>query len=433
MKTVSFITLGCKVNQYETSAMMQSFLEKGYVQVPFGDKADVAVVNTCTVTGESARKSRQMIRRARRANPDGLVVSCGCLSHLEGEPEGGSADIVIGNLEKPRIVEIVETCRRHHEVTNVFQQREYEGFPASGGTPRTRAFVKIQDGCDNFCAYCVIPYARGRSRSRKPEDVFREVRSLAENGAKEIVFTGIHLDSYGKDLEATSLVHILERAQQETGIHRIRLSSLEPGIIDREFIQRVRVLDKLCPHFHLSLQSGCDDTLKRMNRRYTTLQYRETAEALRKHFPGVSLTTDVIVGFPGEDDREFRESLDFVREMGFLKVHVFPFSPLEPAAAQKMPGQVPPGVKGARSVAMIKMSTEVSRGILEEAMGKKVSVLVEQEVKDQPGHVEGHTENFIRVVFPGDDKDINSFKDVTMMEIEGEHVLGRLHREGGLY
>ena len=335
MKTVSFITLGCKVNQYETNAMAQKFIENGYELIEDENKsADIYVINTCTVTNMSDRKSRQMLRRVKEKNRNATVVAVGCYAQvakdeLEKIPE---IDLVLGNNEKADIVKFVEEyileSKKELELEDVFQTKEFVEFGDVTFTETTRAVIKVQDGCDRFCSYCIIPYARGRVRSRKPENVISEIKKIAEKGIKEVVITGIHIASYGKDFNnGYKLIDLLEDINKISGIERIRLGSLEPLLITEEFMKRLVKLKKICHHFHLSLQSGCDDTLKRMSRRYTTEQFEEIVNLLRRYYQDVILTTDVIVGFPGETEEEFEKTCEFLNRIKFYKMHVFKYSP----------------------------------------------------------------------------------------------------------
>lgn len=337
-KKVAFCTLGCKVNQYETNAMIEQFMEKGYEIVEFEEKADVYIINTCTVTNMADRKSRQMLRRVKEMNEEALVIACGCYAQvakeeLEKIPE---IDLIYGTNEKNKMAEYVEEYinsvedkrkQKKEVVTDVMYQKEFLDFGTTSYTEKTRAVIKVQDGCDRFCSYCIIPYARGHVRSRKIESVVKEVSKIAEEGIKEVVITGIHIASYGKDFkEKKELIDLLEEINKIEGIERIRLGSIEPTLITEEFLKRLTKLEKICDHFHLSLQSGCDQTLKRMNRRYTTEEFRKSTELLKKAYPNVALTTDIIVGFPGETEEEFEKTYQFLKEIDFYKMHIFKYS-----------------------------------------------------------------------------------------------------------
>ena len=372
-KTVSFYTLGCKVNQYETNAMEQQFIKNNYEIVENTQKADIYVINTCTVTNMAERKSRQMLRRVKEINPSAVLVVCGCYAQvakneLEQIPE---IDIILGINEKNEIVQIVENYMekmaeqdkksQEAEIDDVSKQKEFLDFGDVTYTEKNRAVVKVQDGCNMFCSYCIIPYARGRIRSRKIESVVSEIEKIAKEEIKEVVITGIHVASYGKDFdnENTSkkirLIDLLEAINKIDGIDRIRLSSLEPTIVDEEFATRLSKLDKICDHFHLSLQSGCDETLKRMNRKYTTQIYRDAVATLRKYYPEASFTTDVIVGFPSETDEEFAKTYEFLKEIDFYRLHVFKYSPRRGTVAEKMPNQIDGNKKEERSNKLIEL------------------------------------------------------------------------------
>lgn len=423
-KTVAFYTLGCKVNQYETNAMEQQFIKNGYEIVNNTEKADIYIVNTCTVTNMAERKSRQMLRRAKEINQSAIIVVCGCYAQvakneLEKIPE---IDIILGINEKNNIVEIVEKYTQEHsikeEVEDVSKQNEFLDFGDVTYTEKNRAVVKVQDGCNMFCSYCIIPYARGRIRSRKIESVVSEIEKIAQQGIKEVVITGIHVASYGKDFDETSnkkirLIDLLEEINKINGIERIRLSSLEPTIVDEEFTKRLSKLEKICDHFHLSLQSGCDETLKRMNRKYTTSGYKEATDILRQHYPNVSFTTDVIVGFPGETDEEFDKTYEFLKSIDFYRMHIFKYSPRRGTVAEKMPNQVDGNIKEKRSNKLIELSNQNENKHNKEYIGKKVKVLFEEY---EEGFFKGHTTNYIMVKVPGDaaraDEFIDQIKEV---------------------
>ena len=355
IKKVAFITLGCKVNQYETNAMAQKFIEKGYTVVEEKEKADIYIINTCTVTNMSDRKSRQMLRRVKETNPNAIVVAVGCYvqvaeKELEKIPE---IDIILGNNEKADIVTYVENYIKDNikkaEIDDVLHKTDFVEFGDITFTEKTRAVIKVQDGCDRFCSYCIIPYARGRVRSRRPEHIISEVKAIAQKGIKEIIITGIHIASYGKDFKnGYVLIDLLEELNKIEAIKRIRLGSLEPLLITQEFMERLVKLDKICHHFHLSLQSGCDETLKRMNRRYNTLQFKEITELLRKYYKDVMLTTDIIVGFPQETEEEFNQTYKFLEEIKFYKMHIFKYSQRKGTKAAVMPNQVDGKIKEKR-------------------------------------------------------------------------------------
>ena len=415
-KTVAFYTLGCKVNQYETNAMEQQFIKNGYKVVDHHDFADIYVVNTCTVTNIAERKSRQMLRRVKDINKDAILVVCGCYAQvakeeLEKIPE---IDIILGINEKNNIVEIVEDyikkqVSKEEIVSDVSNQNEFLDFGDVTYTEKNRAVVKVQDGCNMFCTYCIIPYARGRIRSRKIESVVSEISKIAKLGIKEVVITGIHVASYGKDLEENiGLIDLLEAINKIDGIERIRLSSIEPNIIDEEFVKRLSKLEKICPHFHLSLQSGCDETLKRMNRKYTTKKYKEAVDLLRSYFPDVNFTTDVIVGFPGETEEEFNTTYKFLEEIKFYRMHVFKYSKRRGTVAEKMPNQIDGNIKEERSNKLIELSNKNENEYNESYIGKEVNVLFEEY---ENGYFRGYTTNYMMVNVPGKKEDEEKLVD----------------------
>lgn len=438
-KTVSFYTLGCKVNQYETNAMEQQFIKNNYEIVENTQKADIYVINTCTVTNMAERKSRQMLRRVKEINPSAVLVVCGCYAQvakneLEQIPE---IDIILGINEKNEIVQIVENYMekmaeqdkrsQEAEIDDVSKQKEFLDFGDVTYTEKNRAVVKVQDGCNMFCSYCIIPYARGRIRSRKVESVVSEIKKIAKEEIKEVVITGIHVASYGKDFdnENTSkkirLIDLLEAINKIDGIDRIRLSSLEPTIVDEEFATRLSKLDKICDHFHLSLQSGCDETLKRMNRKYTTQIYRDAVATLRKYYPEASFTTDVIVGFPGETDEEFAKTYEFLKEIDFYRLHVFKYSPRRGTVAEKMPNQIDGNKKEERSNKLIELSNSTENKHNQSYIGKTVKVLFEE---FEDGFFKGHTTNYMMVKVAGEeeksDKFVNKILDVKIKENNDE-------------
>ena len=438
-KTVSFYTLGCKVNQYETNAMEQQFIKNNYEIVENTQKADIYVINTCSVTNMAERKSRQMLRRVKEINPSAVLVVCGCYAQvakneLEQIPE---IDIILGINEKNEIVQIVENYMekmaeqdkksQETEIDDVSKQKEFLDFGDVTYTEKNRAVVKVQDGCNMFCSYCIIPYARGRIRSRKIESVVSEIEKIAKEGIKEVVITGIHVASYGKDFynENTSkkirLIDLLEAINKIDGIDRIRLSSLEPTIVNEEFATRLSKLDKICDHFHLSLQSGCDETLKRMNRKYTTQIYRDAVATLRKYYPEASFTTDVIVGFPGETDEEFAKTYEFLKEIDFYRLHVFKYSPRRGTVAEKMPNQIDGNKKEERSNKLIELSNSTENKHNQSYIGKTVKVLFEE---FEDGFFKGHTTNYMMVKVAGvegqSDKFVNKILDVKIRENNDE-------------
>ena len=427
MKKVAFITLGCKVNQYETNAMIQSFLQKGYEVVDATKKADIYVVNTCTVTNISDRKSRQMLRRVKELNHKAIVVACGCYIQVAKEQVENiqEVDLILGNNKKKEIVEIVENYQKENkkqeEVEDVMQQKEYIELGEVVYTEKTRAVIKVQDGCDRFCSYCIIPYARGRVRSRNPKRVIGEIEKIAQEGIKEVVVTGIHIASYGKDLkEKYGLIDLLEEINQIEGIKRIRLGSIEPLLITENFIKRLSKLEKICHHFHLSLQSGCNETLKRMNRRYSCEEFEQIVKRLRKWDPDVILTTDIIVGFPQETEEEFEKTYNFLEKINFYKMHIFKYSPRKGTKAATMLGQIDGKVKEERSQKLIKLSEQNQKEYHLNYLGKEVEVLFEEE-KD--GYYRGHTKNYVLAFNKSNEMLENKLVKAKCVGAEIDHIL----------
>lgn len=408
MKKAALHNLGCKVNAYETEAMQEMLEKAGYEIVPFKEGADIYIINTCTVTNIADRKSRQMLHRARKMNPDAIVVAAGCYVQAQAEKQeiDPCIDIVLGNNRKKDLITVLEEYQKNkaedtclEEVEDISHTREYEPLSLTRPGDHTRAYIKVQDGCNQFCTYCIIPYARGRVRSRTVEDVIQEVRSLAENSYREVVLTGIHLSSYGIDFDGERhLLELIRAVHEVDGISRIRLGSLEPGIVTEEFAEAIAALPKMCPHFHLSLQSGCDATLKRMNRRYTSGEYYEKCQILRKYFDHPALTTDVIVGFPGETEEEFRQSMEFVDKVDFYETHIFKYSKREGTKAAVMEGQVSEQVKARRSALMISLGEKKRKAYEESFVGKEVEVLVEEPAVIEGRTVQtGHTKEYIKI------------------------------------
>ena len=428
MKKVAFCTLGCKVNQYETNAMEQKFIQAGYEIVGFTEIADIYVINTCTVTNMSDKKSRQMIRKAKQLNGNAIVVAVGCYvqtakEQLENIKE---LDLILGNNEKKDIVKYIEKYRKGEKqikYNDVLHQDEYDEYGFVTHIEQTRAIVKVQDGCDRFCSYCAIPYARGKVRSRKIENIVAEITKLAEEGIKEVVITGIHIASYGKDLkEDIGLIDVLEKINEINGIQRIRLGSLEPMLINESFLKRLAKLEKICHHFHLSLQSGCDETLKRMNRRYTTEEFRNVVRLLRNTYDDVILTTDIIVGFPGETENEFERTYEFLKEINFYKMHVFKYSRRDGTKAATIPNQIAPNIQEERSKKLISLSNKNQQIYNESYVGKTVQVLFEEASK---GYIKGHTQNYLVVNIKEDiEKFHNQIVPVKITSILGEELIG---------
>ncbi len=440
MKKAALHNLGCKVNGYETEAMQEMLTKHGYEIVPFQEKADLYIVNTCTVTNMADRKSRQMLHRARKKNPEAVVVACGCYVQAKQGELDESVDIVIGNNRKKDLIEILksyedaqprreedaarqdhqgeepaDTRNRRRELIDISRVREYEEMELSSAAEHTRAYVKVQDGCNQFCSYCIIPYARGRVRSRSRDSVVREVRQLSGNGYKEVVLTGIHLSSYGIDT-GDSLLGLIAAVHEIPGIRRIRLGSLEPGIITEEFAGAIAKLPRVCPHFHLSLQSGCDATLKRMNRRYTSKEYEEKCALLRRFYDRPALTTDVIVGFPGETWEEFAQSKEFIDRMDFYETHVFKYSKRTGTKAAGMENQVAEDIKNARSSELIALGERKRASYEETLIGTVQEVLIEEEIRRGTDWYQvGHTREYVKV---GQKMSENRVNEIVNVEIK---------------
>ncbi|MGB5823042.1 MAG: tRNA (N(6)-L-threonylcarbamoyladenosine(37)-C(2))-methylthiotransferase MtaB [Proteocatella sp.] len=398
-KTVAFLTLGCKVNTYETEAVEELLKTKGYKIGKFEEYADVYIVNTCTVTAMSDKKSRQMIRRTKKINPQAVVVVMGCYSQKSPKEILAieEVNLVLGTSNRKALLEEIEDLKctdKRIIVEDIMKIRDFEELEISEVRDRARALVKIQDGCDRFCSYCIIPYTRGPVRSRRLESINDEVRRIVKNGYKEVVLTGIHVASYGKDLGDNTLIDVIENISEIDGLERIRTSSVEPLIITEEFIQRLSKLPKFCPHFHLSLQSGSDSVLKRMNRRYTAQEYKASVEIIRNTFPYAAITTDVIVGFPEETDEEFQQTYDFLKEIRLYETHVFRYSPREGTKAAQIPDQVEPNIKNLRSDLLIKLNQINKTDFEKQHIGKVVDILFET---TENGYSIGHTKNYIKV------------------------------------
>ena len=412
MKKAALHNLGCKVNAYETEAMQEMLEQAGYEIVPFKEGADVYVINTCTVTNIADRKSRQMLHRARKLNPEAVVVAAGCYVQTQGEREiDPCIDIVLGNNHKKDLVRILREYEENREkdrageIGDINMTKEYESLHLTRTGEHTRAYIKVQDGCNQFCTYCIIPYARGRVRSREMQDVEQEVRTLAGNGYQEVVLTGIHLSSYGIDFDGRRhLIELIRAVHEIEGIRRIRLGSLEPGIVTEEFAEALASLPKICPHFHLSLQSGCDAVLKRMNRKYTSGEYYEKCRILRKYFDAPALTTDVIVGFPGETEAEFQESYDFVDKVDFYETHIFKYSKREGTKAASMPDQVDEQIKAQRSARLIELGEKKRKAYEKKFIGRTVEVLVEEDAVIGGKNVQtGHTKEYIKIALDSEE------------------------------
>lgn len=419
MRKAALHNLGCKVNAYETEAMQQMLEEAGYEIVPFQEKADVYIINTCSVTNMADRKSRQMIHRAKKHNPDAVIVAAGCYvqtAYERGE-EDEAIDIIIGNNKKHELLEQLEqffiNAEKRSTVIDINSgKEEYEEMFLSKTAEHTRAFIKVQDGCNQFCTYCIIPYARGRVRSRKIDDVLKEVRGLAEHGYQEVVLTGIHLSSYGVDI-GEHLLHLIEEVHKIDGISRIRLGSLEPKIVTEEFAKRLSKLPKICPHFHLSLQSGCDETLKRMNRKYTTAEYKKGCQILRKYFLHPAITTDVIVGFPGETQEEFEQTKSYLEKIHFYEMHIFKYSKRAGTKAAVMEDQIDEQTKTKRSNELLRLEAKMSKEFREDYLGKETEILVEEKVViNEKEYYVGFNKEYVKAA-------IISEKDLTNTLVKG--------------
>ena len=433
-KKVALHNLGCKVNAYEVEAMQQLLENAGYETVPFEEGADVYVINTCTVTNIADRKSRQMLHKAKKMNPDAIVVATGCYAQADTEKlkEDTAVDLILGNNQKTQIVEALEEYEKEHakqvQVIEINHTKEYEELSIASTAEHVRAYIKVQDGCNQFCTYCIIPFARGRVRSRKIEEVLREVETLAAKGYKEVVLTGIHLSSYGVDFpkeERESLLSLIQAVSRVEGISRIRLGSLEPRIITEEFLEGIVKTGKVCPHFHLSLQSGCNKTLKNMNRRYSAQEYAEKCELIRKFYPAPALTTDVIVGFPQETEEDFEESYEFVKKIHFYETHIFKYSRRHGTKAASMDGQLTEAAKAQRSDRMLELHEIRAREYEEAMIGKKMELLLEEEIEidGRPWYV-GHSREYVRAVISKTDAHrVNDLVTVKVVAFVRDHIL----------
>lgn len=430
-KKAALHNLGCKVNAYELEAMQQILEKNGYEIVPFEPGADLYIINTCTVTNIADRKSRQMLHRAKKLNPRAIVAAVGCYAQEKGEEleKDPAVDLVIGNNRKKDLLEILEKYQATRQgslhTMDIGKVREYEELEIDRTEEHTRAFLKVQDGCNQFCTYCIIPYARGRVRSRRADDVRKEVRRLASSGCREIVLSGIHLSSYGVDFrDGTTLLDLIRTVHEEEGISRIRLGSLEPGIITEKFAESLAALPKVCPHFHLSLQSGCNRTLRRMNRRYTSEEYMEKCGLLRSVYHNPALTTDVIVGFPGETEEDFRESRDFVEAVSFFETHIFPYSRREGTKAAAWTEQLTEAVKKERVRIMLELDARKRREYLESFLGRETEILIEERLEGgSPGQWTGHTREYQRAVIQAEGNLENSLVKCTVQAVDDRDFL----------
>ncbi len=442
MKTVALHNLGCKVNGYEMDVMCQKLQQNGYNIVPFDDIADIYIINTCTVTNIADRKSRQMLHRAKKENPNAIVIAVGC--YVETAKDNVSVDdaidLAVGNNKKGQIVEIIEEFLRQKglmgddqkpdktldgmSMVDINHTNEYEQMQLGELPDHTRAYIKIQDGCNQFCTYCIIPFARGRVRSRLQGDVMTEIMQLAKEGCKEVVLTGIHIGSYGLDRGGSELLELIKKIHMITGIERIRLGSLEPRIITKEFAEGIAALPKVCPHFHLSLQSGCDATLKRMNRHYDCREFEEGVNMLRRVYDRPAITTDVIVGFPGETEDEFKETVEFLERINFYEMHVFKYSKRHGTVAEKMPDQLTEKEKAARSDVLLEMTKRQSKAYRDTFIDQDEDVLWEDEEEtDGISYLVGHTKRYVKVGMPADEAKAKGIKsgDITDVHL-GDYI-----------
>lgn len=434
MKKCALHSLGCKVNSYETQAMQKMMESAGYEIVPFGEEiADIYIINTCSVTNIADRKSRQMIHKAKKLNPEAVVAAAGCYVESAGDNIDEDVDIVIGNNEKSHLIEILNEYFEHmdkEKSVDIGKATDFDELNIDSPLEHTRAYVKIQDGCNRFCSYCITPYVRGRIRSRKPDDVMAEIKRVAASGCKEVVLTGIHLSSYGLDFKDSTvkLIDVIEAVNRIEGIERIRLGSLEPLIVTEEFVRRLAKCKKICPHFHLSLQSGCDETLKRMNRRYNVDEYYKGVELLREYFPDAAVTTDVIVGFPGETEEEFNITKKYLEKVCFYEMHVFKYSRRKGTAADKMPDQIPENIKSERSTELLELNEILSNGYREKYIGKKVKVLLEENhIIENKKYIIGFTDTYVRVALENPEEKLytNQIVNVRVKKLfEKDMVIG---------
>ncbi|MGL4874526.1 MAG: tRNA (N(6)-L-threonylcarbamoyladenosine(37)-C(2))-methylthiotransferase MtaB [Clostridium sp.] len=431
---VAFQTLGCRVNVYESEAMTEKFVREGYEVVDFSEKADVYVINTCSVTNMGDKKSRQIIGRARRQNEDAIVAAVGCYSQIAPKEVAGieGVDVVLGTRNKGDIVYYVNKARDEKkpqiEVGGVLKNKKFENLKIEDYRDKTRAFLKIQDGCNRFCTYCLIPYTRGAVCSKDFNVVLEEVKNLAKHGFKEIILSGIHTASYGLDLDGkVDLVALLEEIEKIDGIERVRIGSIEPAFFTPEVVEKIKNMKKLCPQFHLSLQSGCTETLKRMNRRYTAKEYEEIVRVLRKNLKDVSITTDVIVGFPGETEEEFAETYEFLKTNKLTKTHVFKFSPRTGTKAYDMENQVDGNIKEERSKKLISLNDINENNFSESLVGRKMDVLIERNVKNHKGLYEGYTKNYVKIHVEGaNDEQIGKIINIEILESNGDYCIGNV-------
>ncbi len=433
MSKVAIHSLGCKVNSYEAESMEQLLKKAGFEIVPFEEDvlADIYIINTCSVTNIADRKSRQMLHKAKKMNPDAVVIAAGCYVNADAKKAAAdnSVDIILGNNNKINIVDVIKQYSSDHDnnslVCNISEEAEYESLSIDEVNEHTRAYIKIQDGCNQFCSYCIIPYTRGRIRSRELDDIVDEVKKLVDKGYKEVVLTGIHLSSYGVDNGKGSLMKVIVELSKIDKLERIRLGSLEPRVITDEFASIISKIDKVCPHFHLSLQSGCDTVLKRMNRKYDSQEYYDKCMLLRKYFDNPAITTDVIVGFPGETDEEFNITRNFLEKVAFYEVHVFKYSRRKGTVADKMPDQIDEKIKAERSNILLNLTSEMKLNYIREHIGRSERVLVEEKtIIDGEEYSYGYTPDYIRVRFLSDEMvKVNQSYDVDLLTVDNYGVV----------
>ncbi|KYH28575.1 MULTISPECIES: tRNA (N(6)-L-threonylcarbamoyladenosine(37)-C(2))-methylthiotransferase MtaB [Clostridium] len=428
---VAFATLGCRVNQYESEAMAEKFIKNGYEVVPFEDVADVYVINTCTVTNMSDKKSRQMISRAKRKNKDAIIAAVGCYTQIAPDKvsELGDVDVILGTRNKGEIVYWVNRAKEEKKqivaVNDVLRNKVFEDLRIEDYQDKTRAFLKIQDGCNNFCSYCLIPFARGAVCSKDPETVIYEVRELAKHGFKEVILSGIDISSYGVDLEEDyNLLKILQEIEKIEGINRIRIGSIGPEFFNEEIIKEIGKLKKLCPHFHLSLQSGCDETLRRMNRKYNIEHYRNIVNLLREYVKDVSITTDIIVGFPGETEEEFKKTYDFLKEIKLSKMHIFKYSPRSGTRAERMENQVDGNIKEERSKMLLDLNKKNEKEFMDKFIGRDMEVLYEQMYNENS--YEGYTPNYIKVISQSKEPLQGKILRTRLKSIKEDYIIGEI-------
>ncbi|KGM97911.1 RNA modification enzyme MiaB [Clostridium novyi A str. 4552] len=430
---VAFATLGCRVNMYESEAMAEKFIKNGYEVVDFDEMADVYVVNTCTVTNMSDKKSRQMLSRAKRKNPNSIIAAVGCYTQIAPEKvkEIGDVDVILGTRNKGDIVYWVNRAKEEDktivEVNDVLKNKKFEELNIEEYQDKTRAFLKIQDGCNNFCSYCLIPFARGAVCSKNPEIVIDEVKKLAAHGFKEVILSGIDISSYGVDLEGDwNLLNILKEIDKIDGITRVRIGSIGSEFFNEDRIRQIGTLKKLCPHFHLSLQSGCNETLKRMNRKYTTEEFENVINLLRKYIKDISITTDIIVGFPGETDEEFKKTYEYLKRIELSKMHIFKYSPRTGTRAEKMENQVDGNIKEERSKSLIKLNEINEKKFIDKFIGEDMEVLYEQQCNNKEGYYEGYTPNYIKVISESKEDLSGKIVNTKLIETKEEYSIGKI-------